>query len=286
LLFIDESGHDQRESPYEVLAGLVVEDKQLWPLICGLQALEIECFGQRYAQNERELKGKKILKRKVFRHARQAEPIDQATRAELARQCLVDGSTATNDQIAALGQAKLDFVQRALKLCAAHACKAIASIVVSGAPRLADTVLRKDYSYLFERFFYFLEDQEGDHQGLVVFDELERTQSHLLVDQMSAYFTDYEVGRERSKIVIPEPFFVHSHLTSGVQLADLVAYIAAWGMQVGSMPEPARPELREFGALVGELEYHTTRKKPGLVNRPFTIHSIALIEDLRPKSHS
>jgi hypothetical protein len=33
LLFIDESGHDRKEAPYEVLAGLAVEDQKLWGLI-------------------------------------------------------------------------------------------------------------------------------------------------------------------------------------------------------------------------------------------------------------
>ena len=31
--------------------------------------------------------------------------------------------------------------------------------------------LRKDYAYLFERFFYFLEDNAAREQGIVVFDE-------------------------------------------------------------------------------------------------------------------
>ena len=30
--------------------------------------------------------------------------------------------------------------------------------------------LRKDYAYVFERFFYFLEDQTVREQGIVVFD--------------------------------------------------------------------------------------------------------------------
>ena len=33
LLFIDESGQDQIHSPYEVLAGVAVNDSDLWPLI-------------------------------------------------------------------------------------------------------------------------------------------------------------------------------------------------------------------------------------------------------------
>jgi hypothetical protein len=35
VLFIDESGHDRKASPYEVLAGIAVRDRDLWPLIGG-----------------------------------------------------------------------------------------------------------------------------------------------------------------------------------------------------------------------------------------------------------
>ncbi len=280
LLFIDESGHDQTQSPYEVLAGVVVEDKSLWPLIKAMHDLELECFGQRYAEEERELKAKKMLKRKVFRQAGQEGQIDKPKRAALARQCLSDGSNASSTQIAALAQAKLDFVRGALILCKQHSCKAIASIVTCGAPRPSDDRLRKDYAYLFERFFYFVEEQGGNRQGLVVFDELERTQSHLLVTQMEAYFSKHQV--ERSRVVIPEPFFVHSHLTTGIQLADLVAYIAAWGLRVGSMPPPKRPELEEFGKQVCELEHHSVVQKKRFT-RSTTVHSLCPISDLRPR---
>ena len=100
--------------------------------------------------------------------------------------------------------------------------------------------LRKDYAYLFERFFYFLEDNAAGEQGIVVFDELEKSQSHLLIDQMRRYFADTVVGQQRSNRIIPEPFFVHSDLTTGVQIADLVAYVISWGFRTPEMTKPAR----------------------------------------------
>lgn len=65
LLFLDESGHDLKDSPYEVLAGVAVEDRDLWNLICAVQQSEETHFGQRYADVEREMKAKRLLKRKV-----------------------------------------------------------------------------------------------------------------------------------------------------------------------------------------------------------------------------
>jgi hypothetical protein len=77
-------------------------------------------------------------------------------------------------------------------------------------------------------YFYFLEDTDTEALGLVVFDELERVQSHILIEQMNRYFQETWKGRTRASQLIPEPFFVHSELTTGVQLADLVAYILSW----------------------------------------------------------
>ena len=54
----------------------------------------------------------------------------------------------------------------------------------------------KDYAYLFERFF--LEDHAGVEQGVVVFDELEKSQSHILIDQMHRYFVGTAMGRHRA----------------------------------------------------------------------------------------
>lgn len=71
LLFIDESGQDQRESPYEVLAGIAVRDVDLWLLITQVAELELHHFGRRYSDGRGELKAKKILKRKTFRQASQ-----------------------------------------------------------------------------------------------------------------------------------------------------------------------------------------------------------------------
>lgn len=62
ILFLDESGHDLKDSPYEVLAGVAVEDKNVWNLIRQIHLLEENIFGRRYSYGERELKARKILK--------------------------------------------------------------------------------------------------------------------------------------------------------------------------------------------------------------------------------
>lgn len=288
FLFVDESGQDRRESPYEVLAGVAIEDSRLWSLITAIHTAEEQIFAERISRLDMELKAKKLLKRKTFRHAQAMAPLPANERRQLAHDCLSEGRAAkaegrqmqvTRRMLAGLSQAKLAFVERVFELCGQHQVRFFASIVDRDAPRPEGDFLRKDYAYLFERFFYFLEEQ-GSQQGVVVFDELDRSQSHILVDQMARYFIETATGRMRASRIVPEPFFVHSDLTTLVQVADLVAYIVAWGVRVHSMTRPARAELANLAAAVCQLRYHAQRERDG---QAFGVWSFAIIDDLRPR---
>lgn len=280
FLFVDESGHDRREAPYEVLAGVAVHDSNLWNLIVALREAEVRAFGGRYSGGFAELKAKKLLNRKTYRLAQQLPPIDPGERARLARECLDHGESANRQQITAIAQAKLAYVAEALEICSRHNARAFASIVHPDSPYPASRDhLRKDYAYLFERFYYFLEDVGPNERGVVVFDELDKSRSHILIGQMDQYFLNTTKGRIRSSRIIPEPFFVHSELTTGIQLADLVAYIISWGFRTGKMTQVAREELRDVCDLVASLRYRAVRD---MLGRPdFSIWSFAYIADLR-----
>ena len=283
LLFIDESGHDHAASPYEVLAGVAIQDRVVRELIERLHEAEVRFFGRRYSADHRELKGKLLLKRKVFRHRDRDIEVDVAAVPALARAALDDGSRADPWMLKALALAKLDYVASVFDICEQLDCRAFASIVENNAQPTAGDGLRKDYAYLFERFFYFLEDTAAEEQGIVVFDELERSQSHLLIDQMHRYFTGTAVGRHRAARIIPEPFFVHSDLTTGVQIADLIAYVISWGFRLSRMTKPVRPELSSFAYQVARLRYRTTREL--FHNLPqYEIWSFTYIDDLRTQA--
>ena len=282
FLFIDESGQDHRDSPYEVLAGLAVKDADLWNLIIAVQAAEMRLFGCRYSLGTSELKGRTLLKRKVFRLAAQLPQFPEEERSVLARSCLEEGATAGRRELTALAQAKLAYVSEVFEICARFRCKAFASIIPCDAPFAeAAGYLRKDYAYLFERFYYFLEDSGGSPSGIIVFDELEKSQSHILLSQMDGYFKRTIKGQQRAGLIVPEPFFVHSDLTTGIQLADLIAYVISWGLRFPNMLQSARTELAELATRVRTLQYTTRREVAD--NPDFVIHSFALIADLRPK---
>ncbi len=282
FLFIDESGHDSGPSPYEVLAGVSVEDEDLWSLINAIHEAEWKWFGRRYSEGERELKGKKLLKSKVFHHAALNAEVSETDIAILAKEALDNGVRASVQHFKALALAKINFVREVLEICTRFRCRAFASVVEKDAPPTEQIDgLRKDYAYLFERFYYYLDDLRPRQQGIIVFDELEKSKSHILIGQAHSYFRDHAVGQLRSSLIVPEPFFVHSDLTTGIQIADLIAYCVSWGFRTPQMNKPKREELAPFVEQIAHLRYRTTREigdNPG-----FVIWSFAHISDLRTR---
>lgn len=278
LLFIDESGQDRRSSPYEVLAGIAVEDSDLWNLILRIQDLEEKYFGKRYTLKSNELKAKSILKKKTFRLASQLDKIPNEERRILAKECLEDGETNNSKRhLTALAQAKLAFVARALEAVSLFKCKVFAVINLLEKTDVEEAdLLRKDYVYFFERFYYFLEDRQNNSSGIILFDELEKSQCHILLNQISNYFKKTHKGRIRSNLIIPEPFFVHSDLTTGVQIADLLAYIISWGYRFKNLNEPKREELQQYVEIINTMKYHTKRNIEGMEG--YGIWSIEAVE--------
>ncbi len=143
--------------------------------------------------------------------------------------------------------------------------------------------MRKDYVYLFERYFYFLETLPPRERGLIVFDELDKARSHVLIDQMAAYFLGTPTGRYRSARIVPEPFFVHSDLTTGVFLADLAAYILGWAWRLHRMNHPVRQELRPYAAKLHDMQFHGEKPKPG-GDGVWELHGIVYLDDLRSQA--
>src|ERR1039457_380349 len=115
FLFIDESGYDNGPSPYGVLGGVAIEDRDVWNLVKTMQEAEVRYFGTRYSVGQAELKAKKLISAQVFRQAALADEIAFPERTELAKRCLKCGAGAPPRAIAALAQAKLEYVREVLE---------------------------------------------------------------------------------------------------------------------------------------------------------------------------
>ena len=146
FLFVDESGYDSGPSPYGVLGGVAIADRDVWNLIRAIQDAEIMHFGMRYSAGHGELKAKKLVSTQIFRQASLTGPVPETQRTEMARRCLERGAGATPQDIGALAQAKLSYVEEVLDICGRFRCRAFASIVDKNSPAPATDHLRKDYA--------------------------------------------------------------------------------------------------------------------------------------------
>ena len=262
----------------------------LWNFVQAIRAAEKDHFGD-YLRNLRvgEMKAKRLLKRKRFESAGRAVDIPIAELVPLANSALRKGmvareagksaSDATERELVAYSRCVLNFVDNVLDIAARYGVKVFASVVDIKAIRPAEGLLRKDYVYLFERYFYFLETLPPRDRRLVVFDELDKAKSHILLHQMAAYFLGSNTGRYRSSRVVPEPFFVHSDLTTGIFLADLAAYVLGWGWRLKRMTQPKRSELVGYAQKLHDMQFHGDKPMPD--GSTLTLHGITYLDDLR-----
>ena len=135
LLFLDESGHDHKQMPYEVRGGIALEDSKLWPFTRAVQQLERECFGCSLSLFQKELKGSTLLGKKRFRFANQAGPMSSAERQKHAQAFLMKGFqklNPTSSEFCAYGQACIEMARGIFQLLRDHRAVLFASIIPCG----------------------------------------------------------------------------------------------------------------------------------------------------------
>ncbi|MBN2317164.1 MAG: DUF3800 domain-containing protein [Sedimentisphaerales bacterium] len=288
-MFIDESGQDHQVMPCEVLAGISVAEENLWNLIKAIRSAEKDHFGD-YLRNLRttEIKARRFLKRKCFRLANQKIDIPDEELPALAHSFLLkgmqsrklktDSHSVTALELTGYCRSVLHFIDKVIDIAANFEVRVFASVVDKDTAATEQDILKKDFVYLFERYFYFLKTLPEHNRGLVVFDELEKSKAQKLIQQMASYFLGTKTGQFRSSKIIPEPFFVHSELTTGVFLADLTAYIIGWGWRLNKMSQPMRPELESFARKLHDMQFVGVKPK-SKGDGTWTLYGIKYIED-------
>lgn len=302
IYFIDESGIDQQESKCKVLAAVAIAENSLSDFILKSTALKRNILAMKNF-HELEPKGKKLLCDKKFRLVNQLPAIGNYERKNLLYSLFEKNKNKlapTQEELTALGQASLDYVTKLLDLCSELNIKIFGSVVSRQAIMTSGKELQKDYTYLFQRIYLHLTSISPDERGLIVFDELDKALAQNLIKQMRKYFLYTHYGRERSKRIIPEPFFVHSDLTTATQLADIIAYILNFGFQYfarekvinnPNIPvettkykrnEDIRSELIPFANKIFQLQFQKVDLDSNKNNRIF--YGIVYFKDLRTKS--
>jgi len=261
LFFIDESGHDHKNCPYEVRGGIVLHARKLWQFIQAFRELEEACFGTQLGKFGVEVKGSRLLEKKRFKHASQGELLDDSARRKHATAFLNRGSahaSPTEIEFRAFGQACLELCRGVFRLLQAHEGKIFAAVVPRSTKKpptfQAVEFLRKDQVFLLERYFNYTSSK--NETGLLVFDETDRTADGHFIRQIERYFSRTTQGRFRSTSIVPVPIFVSSDLTRAIQAADICIYALNWGYRNGkSMDAAARIDIQdEFEAWIRTLQ--------------------------------
>lgn len=256
LLFMDESGHDHKSLPYEVRGGICLRDNAVGAFTDDMKRLERNCFGDHLHNYGSEIKAVKLLRKDRFKWAGYEEKIPAEERRKLCRQIVAAtarGNCPTRRGFCAYGQASQAFVRLLFGRLKSFDAKVFASMIPKGAGRRPDTAnpdfVRKDITFLFERFYYFLDEKR--EMGMIVMDETDRTDDRRFMRKPERYFVAHERGREHPSLIIPTPFFVGSDMSYPVQAADVVIYCIAQGYRAPKIGIDA--EIREdVTALVGD----------------------------------
>lgn len=203
LFFMDESGHDHRNCPYEVRGGIAIHAGKLWSFVQSMQQLELESFGCQLSFFGNEIKGSTLLDRKRFRFASGHTIMSDACRRDNARSFLEKSHRNQNPmklEFSAYGQACIFMARGIFQNLKEHDAMIFASIVPNSSKKPEnfkfDEYLRKDHVFLLERYFYMLESRQ--EYGLLVFDEIEKQEDRKLSRRIQRYYTTTAKGQHRA----------------------------------------------------------------------------------------
>ena len=153
LLFLDESGHDHKSTPYEVVGGFAIHASKLWAFISQIQTLEQAIFGTDLRGFDLEIKGSKLLRPRCFKWAAQTTAMGDAARRKHALNFLNNGKqkrTPKSEEFAAYGQACLAMAEGVMRLLKSHDAMLFATAIpCSCRPAIPPSdILRKDLVFL------------------------------------------------------------------------------------------------------------------------------------------
>jgi len=273
FLFMDESGHDHKKTPYEVRGGVALHADRVWPFIRQMQDKEKAIFGDELITYGKELKGERLLNRPRYHTATKKLPLEERERRNLCSSLLRrGGKNPKGDELIAYAQACISFVHALFQILKDNDAVIFASAIPKGVKKpsreqadfVRESYLRKDLVYLFERYYYLME--QDNETGAIVMDQSDEHEDKRMLRRIHEYFTRTGKGQRRSSRIIPAPFFVSSELAYPIQAADICIYCINWGFRLPlrGMNNEHRQEIADdFGGWLAKLQYRETRNFDG-----------------------
>jgi len=194
LVYIDQSGyyHPNDGNPFSVLGAIAFKENVLREFAHSVFNLN-QLYWKKESPYEFEIKGSKLLSIRALKHQKYANYAEEVL----------------------------------------HICKKFDGVtfaVVEPKPTqeefesINQLYIPKAYKFLYERINQFCMECENDERGLAIFDTQDMRKDEILSQKISNYFYRTKSGQTQLAI-IPEPYFVSSKISYGIQIADLIAYI-------------------------------------------------------------
>lgn len=92
------------------------------------------------------------------------------------------------------------------------------------APYEGPELLQCHHRYLFDRIERFMAQEHPNHMALPIYDALDPGSTRIFAASFNSFMSKSNAGRAMQHIV-PNPLFVDSALTPGIQIADRLAYV-------------------------------------------------------------
>jgi hypothetical protein len=202
LIFFDETFRKSRSAhkkPFGVLAGIAIPEKELHRISTDVFQLKVKHFGHDFAK-DKEIKGKELLKNRVFEHLRNGDK----------RPSLY----FTEDLLEYIKFKKL-YVFGCVcfeKNIQSFKCMDVRSLDVT-------------FKYIFERVDMFMKIEHPNQLAKIVFDDREYGINQLNSEAITNFFLRSPQGLTLNSI-LKTPFFAISQSQNvGLQLADFVTTI-------------------------------------------------------------
>ena len=255
-LFLSEPIEATGANPYKTLCGISVQDSNIWDLLKRLRDAQRFYFGINKVDDVGMFNPQDMLDQSIYDLSSMYPAFSPKERARLTIEALSTSNEANTEQTSALSQSKISYCEFVLRLARDYGAQAFATITDRDQEeRTSNGQLRKDYSFLFERFFYFLESRSTNSVGYLVRSHRSANGADVSSMDISNYFSNTTNGRLRSKLIIGDLMFASNELQRMVQVASIVAYTINWGYRLQGMTAPVRSELSPLADLISAMRF-------------------------------
>lgn len=265
LFFMDESGHDHKNTPMEVRGGVAIHAQNIFKFSQDIEEAIQESFGinVRDYKESFEIKGSKLLANRTWQQANYRFEFSDKERHKQVKEflnCNRHKKAPTQAGFCAYAKSRLLVADKIFDTLKKYDAQIFASIIPRGTKPPKEfsnsDYLRKDQVFLFERYFNFLE-HKAEH-GLIIMDETEKQNDRRFIQRMQNYFTKTQAGRERAHWIVPTPFFVSSDMVAGIQAADVVIYAINWGFRLPQWRFKGASDrniFNRYGGIISDLQF-------------------------------